>query len=323
MSNNYIRVLVSDIQIMDDRTGIFEDGCFVDGHNVDSHLYKFATTLRKSPAFRQVKFGRTLGDYRTVLQVYFPNELYAMGDIGYADYNLGENSDIRMSYKVASRFITNRKYKHRGNATYWALSQNLQRAVSNAKRYLRPYAPHEILQDSARILASHIRTELGELIDTVADKRREVCMGVDTDGGDVLRELITMRRKGVIENERVGEKIDAYVQALDLRKAENKRVFDVFAVFTVKSLRGDVAYTVAQGPVNGVELGKFSSSTLMEAFQNQEYIRCHTQTYSGEELPPELASRLAVLAMVDDGTYVHGVGLKFRDEIMYVLQERE
>ena len=87
-------------------------------------------------AFRGVLFTQDAGDKRRVY-VHMPNDPYVMGYIGYGDF-LTTAKAMQSSYVISSRHIANYKYADYNDQHYMAMSINLDTAVRNAKKYLRP-----------------------------------------------------------------------------------------------------------------------------------------------------------------------------------------
>ena len=96
-------------------------------------------------AFRGVLFTPDAGDKRRVY-VHMPNDPYVMGYIGYGDF-LTTAKAMQNSYVISSRHIMNYKYADYNDQHYMAMSINLDTAVRNAKKYLRPLTTKDMALD--------------------------------------------------------------------------------------------------------------------------------------------------------------------------------
>ena len=139
MRNYYSNVKVSEIFkdiTLEDQQKYRDNLAF----NLD--LQGFMKELRK--AFRGVVFTPQ-GDMRKVY-MHMPNDPYVMGYIGYGDFQTTAKA-MQSSYVVSSRHIMNMKYADKNKQYYMAMSINLDTAVRNAKKYLRPLTTKDMALD--------------------------------------------------------------------------------------------------------------------------------------------------------------------------------
>tara|TARA_R110000822_G_scaffold99851_1_gene225053 strand:- start:179 stop:1093 length:915 start_codon:yes stop_codon:yes gene_type:complete len=139
MRNYYSNVKVSEIFkdiTLEDQQKYRDNLAF----NLD--LQGFMKELRK--AFRGVVFTPQ-GDMRKVY-MHMPNDPYVMGYIGYGDFQTTTKA-MQSSYVVSSRHIMNMKYADHNDQYYMAMSINLDTAVRNAKKYLRPLTTRDMALD--------------------------------------------------------------------------------------------------------------------------------------------------------------------------------
>ena len=75
---------------------------------------------------------------------YHPDEVFAMGHIRVSkEYD--NNSDIYTQYVVGSRNIRNRQHSEYTNDHYKKKTKNIATAIRNAKRYITPLTPNELM----------------------------------------------------------------------------------------------------------------------------------------------------------------------------------
>ena len=139
MRNYYSNVKVS--EIFKDIT-LEDQQKYRDNLASQTEIQGFMKELRK--AFRGVVFTPQ-GDMRKVY-MHMPNDPYVMGYIGYGDFQTTVKA-MQSSYVVSSRHIMNMKYADHNDQYYMAMSINLDTAVRNAKKYLRPLTTRDMALD--------------------------------------------------------------------------------------------------------------------------------------------------------------------------------
>ena len=139
MRNYYSNVKVS--EIFKDIT-LEDQQKYRDNLASQTEIQGFMKELRK--AFRGVVFTPQ-GDMRKVY-MHMPNDPYVMGYIGYGDFQTTAKA-MQSSYVVSSRHIMNMKYADHNDQYYMAMSINLDTAVRNAKKYLRPLTTKDMALD--------------------------------------------------------------------------------------------------------------------------------------------------------------------------------
>ena len=277
----------------------------VDGIPVVAPLMNFCAEIRK--VNRHVKFGvnkRTKsswghGSVNRVLElyVYMEGHTYAMMKIGYADYSVKNTGDVK--YMVSARMIKNEKFREDSDQYHMATAENIERAVKNVKKYMRPYAPIECASmsfESVRskfssvvsgvsselynakndiLSSSHLRMELFHMLD----------VGYEFLSEEFRERIVLWRTKYHEDQEARGRALHAYY--VNVRIHREEMVCDVIEVLDAnKRSRLDPHMAVT--------------------------------TYKMEELPEGVAGNLAALSMVEDDHYVDGVGLRVDSATFWV-----
>lgn len=277
----------------------------VDGIPVVAPLVNFCAEIRK--VNRHVKFGVGKkvkntwghGSINRVLElyVYMEGHTYAMMKIGYADYSVKGGSDNK--YMVYARMIKNEKFREDSDQYHMATAENIERAVKNVKKYMRPYSPiecasmtfedvrskfssvvsgvsSELYNAKNDILSSaHLRAELFHMVD----------VGYEFLSEDFRTMIVKWREKYAEEQVARGRALHAYYVGVRIHREE--MVCDVIEVLDAnKRSRLDTHMPVV--------------------------------TYKMEDLPEHIGGSLAALSMVEDNHYVDGVGLRVDSATFWV-----
>lgn len=276
----------------------------VDGIPVVPHLAKFCAEIRK--VNRHVKFGfgrHTSWDWRTGIQmaielcVYMDGHAYAMARVGYGDYSIRTSGGHK--YMVYARMIANEKFRDSTEQYHMATAETVERAVKNVKKYLRPYSPMEcaamtytLVRDrfaqvgmQASQAAASAKYNVLEEKQLRAELFHMLNAGYEFLSQDFRASVVEWRDKINEEQAVRGRALHAYY--VNVRLYREEMLCDVIEV-----LDADKRYKMAPDkPV---------------------------ATYKMEDLPENIAGSLAALSMVEDGHYVHGVGLRVDSTTFWV-----
>jgi hypothetical protein len=277
----------------------------VDGIPVVREVAQFCAEIRK--VNRHVKFGvgrrmkyNLRGNRISVMQelyAYMDGHAYAMMKVGYADYSTKGNGDSK--FMVYARMIKNEKFRDDSDQYHMATAENIERAIKNVKKYMRPYSPvecatmsfeavrskfssvvqgvsSELYQARSNVLESvHVRNELFHMLD----------VGYEFLAEDFREKIVQWREKYNEDQVSRGRALHAYY--VNVRIHREEMVCDVIEVLDAnKRSRLDAHMPVA--------------------------------TYKMEDLPEGVAGNLAALSMVDDGHYVDGVGMRVDSATFWV-----
>ena len=245
--------------------------------------------------------------------VYRPQDTYVMGFVAYANYK--NDSEADMQYIVVSPNITNNRYKHgiRMNASF---SINRDKAVKNAAKYLRPLTTAQVLeqaQDSFSDTIYRVKTEArAEAYAATAGLNKaifEVNQYGDTVQSRLHHELKHMIQSGhTFLDKQLGADLHAAFAAVDTfeelkRGYRNNHIFvETYTVGGQVRFRG---YDDVYSGRSAVGLGNLGSEF----------------NYAHEDLPEDIAGKLAVLSMLDVNQYVAGVGYRAASNMFYLLKD--
>ena len=259
---------------------------------------------RLQGVFRGVKFVKMRSNK---VWVYYPDEPYPMGYIGYGDFRTEVCGDDQ--YMVASRKITNDKYGDYQDQFRMKMSGNMDTAIRNAKRFLRNFSPHEMAganakllrskaNDAPEMLGSKFRKSMRELFDHETGNKTGSFKGrmltelrhlVDSDHGFVDgafgHQLKQMFEMGDAWRESLNKTVNVYFV----------RVFEKFGKQT------------------------FQVTELDDVRDYNPLISDQFVTYT-DDLPENIMGKLAVLSMTEDGNYVDEVGMRVDEGMFYVVR---
>jgi hypothetical protein len=298
-------------ELIDDAAGkISSDTNFVllpEGFYVRKSLADLCHEVRR--IFPGCKFGssitrsrsspcRDLNLYaRCNVSVYYPNDTYAMGDIGYDDYSQNNSGH---KYFVYSRTITNQKFRRDNEGYHMKTSEDMSVLLREIKKSLRPYKVHEIAERH-----DEFRRDVRDEVHNAEMNESRTRDAVISFKSGILKELKALVESGhQFINPGFGELCANWISARE--EIEKERSRPVPAVFiTVSTLRDKQVFDVLK--VEDVK-------QVSRSFQDMP-----CQRYGEADLPEEYVGKLSVLSLLQDGTYSPRVGRRV-DERTYWLE---
>ena len=270
--------------------------------DASTELQTFMSRLRG--VFRGVKFVKMRSNK---VWVYYPDEPYPMGYIGYGDFRTEVCGDDQ--YMVASRKITNDKYGDYQDQFRMKMSGNMDTAIRNAKRFLRNFSPHEMAganakllrskaNDAPEMLGSKFRKSMRELFD------HETGNKTGSFKGRMLTELrhLVDSDHGFVDGE-FGHQLRQMFEMGDAWRESFLKTVDVYFVRVFE------------------KFGKqtFQVTELDDVRDYNPRISDQFLTYT-DDLPEDIMGKLAVLSMTEDGNYVDDVGMRVDQGMFYVVR---
>ena len=259
---------------------------------------------RLQGVFRGVKFVKMRSNK---VWVYYPDEPYPMGYIGYGDFRTEVCGDDQ--YMVASRKITNDKYGDYQDQFRMKMSGNMDTAIRNAKRFLRNFSPHEMAganakllrskaNDAPEMLGSKFRKSMRELFD------HETGNKTGSFKGRMLTELrhLVDSDHGFVDGE-FGHQLKQMFEMGDAWRESFHKTVNVYFVRVFE------------------KFGKqtFQVTELDDVRDYKPRISDQFLTYT-DDLPEDIMGKLAVLSMTEDGNYVDDVGMRVDEGMFYVVR---
>lgn len=277
----------------------------IDGLCLGKKLGTFCEAILK--ANRHVKFGvaKTIkGEFihGTNMQalaevwVYMPEHEYAMMRVGYADYVV-KGSETK--FGVYSRLLQNNKFSEQRDQYYMVTSDDLERIMKTVKKVMRPYTPHETANVVFEPYQGKVHSNVWTATST-AREAKDAAIGLN----DLRNELFALYDLGYeFASVTLKDKVGKWKKAVtELNEAEAKKRN---AYFVSVILRGEELLCNVM-TVNDVRtIHRINESSI-------------TQTFKMEDLPEDIAEKVATLGMVDKGHYVEDVGMKVSDTTFWI-----
>jgi hypothetical protein len=238
--------------------------------------------------------SRETMDFFHEVWVYRPGDVYAMGVIGVTP-------DNDATYRVFSKSISNDKYRSHNVMHRAKQTQNLNKAVSLALKHLIPYNPIEVVEESKRDFAQKYASEIRDADRGVSGTRENLRYG---EFDELLDDVVRAYREGlyVPQKAKIKEEIDKYLAAQEAQKQQEGRMLSAYAVTLTE--RGGKTYA------------NFIRYIRMESKGTPREI----VELPVEDLPEDIAGKIAVLNMVDNNHYVDGVGMRITPQVYWLAR---
>ena len=232
--------------------------------------------------------------------VYMPDDHFAMGKIGYGVFS--QNGKGGHTYTVQCRTIQNGKYNDYSPQYNMKSSTSRPTAVKNAKKFLRRFSPVE----AAKVVAKSAKDSIHEMKRSLRD--------------DMAK----------IENTLFGSSLSTYRQEEPLLLTEMMHLMKSGHKFFTPKLADKLAQYVGLTQERDNAATAYNMWFVQVGKQRVDVVpvddlTAYTSDYGDiqtyyDEVPEEIAGKVAVLSMVEDNTYVHGVGFKEEDGLYYVAR---
>jgi uncharacterized protein YoxC len=278
----------------------------IDDMPVSKKLGEFCQAILK--VNRHVKFGVAKsikgefihGTNRQALAevwVYMPEHEYAMMRVGYADYAVKGSMDSK--FGVYSRLLQNNKFDSQRDQYYMVTSDDIDRIMKTVKKVMRPYSPHETANVVFEPYQGKVHSNVWRAT-SEAREAKDATIGLN----DLRNELFALYDLGYeFASETLKDKVGKWKKAVtEMAEAENKKR-DAYFVSVI--LRGEELLCNVM-TVNDVrKIHKINEASMSQVFKM-------------DDLPEDIAEKVATLGMVDKGHYVEDVGMKVSDTTFWI-----
>lgn len=276
------------------------------GVPVAYNLVEYMEELAK--AMPHVTFHPRLTDnaeYVTKFYAVMDNNPYALGSVGYGDISISKNGSA--TPWVRSRKIQNGKFaSHRDQYTTVA-PKDIKKAVKEARKYLVPYTNAEIIH----YMYDKVRDEAVKHIDTSSKKAADLCRHYTRSWGvhaGFMEEMKHLKNSGVqfatdFFRTAMNDIDEAYAEWMEVRTYAPAMTF-------VRIDEGEYPRIhVIKGMRNMREEVRFNTDIPVES------------SYSVEDLPEDIAGKIAVLQILNDEQYAVRVGYKYSNNIFWIERD--
>lgn len=274
----------------------------VDGTpNVYYELAEFCDELRKH--FKGIRFGHRRGYYSREnvgftrlhsLWAYYPGQEYALGKVGF------ELDKGRYKYTLYARTITNNKFSAGSDGYNTVSTEHMDKAVKNAKKYLRAYGTLELANRSVTNLAGGFLDVYNKVTNRVRVAQEEFVAHRAFERE--MRRLLTTSHEFIDASFKLA--LTDYLNAMEER--EQRRNAPTGGRFIhIREEAGEQVFDMVHTPdVRRLNLSHASTSVT---------------TTKLDEMDEALIHKIASLSMLDDDGFVEGLGMKVNDKMYWVL----
>lgn len=233
------------------------------------------------------------------------NNPYALGSVGYGDISISKNGSA--TPWVRSRKIANGKFaSHRDQYTTVA-PKDIKKAVKEARKYLVPFTTAEIIH----YMYDKVRDEALKHIDASSKKAADLCRRYTNSWGvrsEFMEEMKNLKDSGFqfttnFFQTAMNDIDEAYAEWDEVRTYAPAMTF-------VRIEEGEYPRIhVIKGMRNMREESRFNTDIPVES------------SYSVEDLPEDIAGKIAVLQILNDEQYAVRVGYKYSNNIFWIERD--
>lgn len=233
------------------------------------------------------------------------NNPYALGSVGYGDISINKTGSA--SPWVCSRKIGNGKFSPHRTQHKMVAPKDIKKAVKEARKYLVPFTNAEIIH----YMYDKVRDEAIKHIDTSSRKAQDLCNKYTRSWGinaNFMEEMKYLKDSGFqfatnFFQEAMRDIDEAYTEWNEVRKYAPAMTF-------VKIDEGEYPRIhVIRGSSNMRQDARFSSGIPVE------------NSYSVEDLPEDIAGKVAVLQILNNEQYAVRVGYKYDNNIFWIERD--
>ena len=294
---------------------------------VGSSLSLFASEIRK--IFPKCSFalmrnaqirGMELVPNSRSLIVYHKNKSVAMGWVCVSDVITDINSSDTANEPITTYYVNSRKVsndRYTGEQHYIVKTGNPEVAIRNVKKYFVEYNAVEIAQLNKRNTQSMWRKTLSQMIEDTRRSREEICRAKHTSvpGGGTDPLVAELRVLADTGYKFVDAEFDEKVRALLSAEAEqlreiNERSSRIMMVSVEDSLLNEGNLYVTAYTDNIEYSVTFSQQAQWTA----------GGTFVEDTLDPDILRKLSALQLVEQNSWVDGVGFKSSERVYYVIR---
>jgi hypothetical protein len=304
--DKFVDEIESDRDIFNTKDAVDSGWLFwLDGIPVVAELRNYGDELRR--AFPNLRFlyckhstvAKTVwGGVCREVWVCMDSSLLTVARIGYAGYKKGGE----LVYGVRARGIENNMYKSGHNMYHSKTTSRLNVAVKNALANLVPYSAKEVAS------ATYVPVR-DKILHTSDNKRATLSKLLGSISQSVLiSEITALRAAGVTFTTQEFQDVVANLdEARRITNGEVNRRVDIISVHVVE--RGGVTY--------------IECSTVNSVGDNYSIFPDdipETVVYTVDQVPSEIAEKVAVLQTMDAKAFVDTVGMKVCDKLYWVFK---
>ena len=264
----------------------------------NSHLQDYMKALRV--AFRGIVFTPHPHDVRRVW-VHMPKDPFCLGWIGYGDFQTTVSAD-KSSYVVYSKNISNWKYGDYNDQYHMAMSVNLNTAVRNAKKYLRPLSTSDMALEKYDEMITHSEKSKSRASNDTYNARDDMLRHSATQPNALIEYMRTLVNTGheFTDKELEGTLLNYFKLEKESIELKDKVIKTVFV--RVHERFGKQVFDVA--------------TVVKDGYSNKTQ---SVVNYNRDNLPEDIMGKISALSMVENGHWVDDVGYRVDATLFYVV----
>ena len=264
----------------------------------NSHLQDYMKALRV--AFRGIVFTPHPFDVRRVW-VHMPKDPFCLGWIGYGDFQTTVSAD-KSSYVVYSKNISNWKYGDYNDQYHMAMSVNLNTAVRNAKKYLRPLSTSDMALEKYDEMITHSEKSKSRASNDTYNARDDMLRHSANQPNALIEYMRTLVNTGheFTNKELEGTLLNYFKLEKESIELKNKVIKTVFV--RVHERFGKQVFDVA--------------TVVKDGYSNKTQ---SVVNYNRDNLPEDIMGKISALSMVENGHWVDDVGYRVDATLFYVV----
>ena len=264
----------------------------------NSHLQDYMKALRV--AFRGIMFTPHPFDVRRVW-VHMPKDPFCLGWIGYGDFQTTVSAD-KSSYVVYSKNISNWKYGDYNDQYHMAMSVNLNTAVRNAKKYLRPLSTSDMALEKYDEMITHSEKSKSRASSDTYNARDDMLRHSANQPNALIEYMRTLVNTGheFTDKELEGTLLNYFKLEKESIELKDKVIKTVFV--RVHERFGKQVFDVA--------------TVVKDGYSNKTQ---SVVNYNRDNLPEDIMGKISALSMVENGHWVDDVGYRVDATLFYVV----
>lgn len=280
-------------------------------------LQAFMDGIKKQ--LRGIKFGvvKERNARPHYVFAYYPDEVFARGKISYKDCRDIKRGEAKLTFNVSAKSIENNKTNHYNTDLYYRMSSvNMATGIRNAVKHLRAYTPTEVMATTIEDVVKH-RNQVGQNENYEVRQLSSYLCDSGVMCAKLRTELLHLHTSGHNFIDPVyGEKLAKYVR-LSKEQAENSRIGQDYICVQVRTTGTGHEFTC----LDVYDHKQLAHDIRYDSRRSEE--RLSVMAANGRvttELPDDVLSKVSVLTISDNDTFLDGVGYKYCDEVYYVYK---
>ncbi len=240
--------------------------------------------------------------------VYVPGERYARGSVGFMNYRINKNHSFNIDeweYMVRTPYIKNNKYHVSREQHNMLITSNPALALKKAAANLRAYTVDIVAKIESDTLRKGLRSSCNKVNSGWSEARDDL-----TRMQSFINELIGAYENGFrFVDPFLNDKLGKLKLATENLKEFNSKAAQ-FLFVQVRMVNG-------QQYVDMISVG-FDKNDGYYYYSDAKV--GETLTLQGEEVPQDIAAKIATLSILDKNTFVEGVGAKVYEDSYWVFR---